>query len=152
MALGVGTTINKMRDHALTLGRFDSVNGHEPKVNPGSGKTAGIWLRHLGPARGASGLLRTSARISYTFRIYASILAEPADDIDPDLSDAVDAVVSAFTGDFELGGNVRCVDLLGAFGDPLAAELGYLDLAGDTFRIADITVPTVADDVWLQAP
>jgi hypothetical protein len=55
------------------------------------------------------------------------MLTDPEDAIDPELLAAVDALMSAYSGDFQLGGLITQVDLLGAYGKPLGAERGLSD-------------------------
>lgn len=137
--------------HAAELGWYSRVNMHEPKgKNPaGDGLTAAIWLQALAPIR-SSGLASTSGRLEFWVRTYTSMLAEPQDQIDPRVLGAVDALMGAYSGDFTLGGLIRCVDLLGAHGTPLSAKAGYLEQGGRLFRVVDVVVPLVIDDLWAQ--
>lgn len=150
MALDTGAVIDAVRDHALTLGRFESVNGHEPVSNPQNGLTAAVWVDRIGPVALASGLAVTSARLALNVRIYTKALQEPRDAIDPEVVGAVDALMNAYSGDFTLGGLVRNVDLLGAHGIPLQAQAGYLDIGGVQYRVVTLVVPVVVSDVWSQ--
>jgi hypothetical protein len=52
---------------------------------------------------------------------------EPQDAIDPNLTDALSALIAAYSGDFDLGGPVRDVDLLGAISPGLSARAGYIN-------------------------
>jgi hypothetical protein len=81
-------------------------------------------------------------------RIYASAVSEPPDAIDPDMLAAVDDLCAAYTGDFELGGLVRHVDLLGINGTPLDVRAGYLRQDGIEFRVMTIALPVVVNDLW----
>jgi hypothetical protein len=138
--------------HALSLGLFERVNAHEPENAPGHGLTAAVWVQDIMPVPARSGLNSTSVRLAFTLRIYTSMLREPPDAIDPEVVAATDALMAAYTGDFELGGEVANIDLLGAHGVPLRAQAGYLPIDGKLFRIMDITVPVVLNDVWGQTP
>lgn len=137
--------------HAAATGYFERLNGHEPKNRNavGPGLTASIWLQALAPVK-ASGLASTSGRLEYTLRIYTPMTAEPQDGIDPAVLAAADAMFAAYSGDFTLGGLVRFVDLLGAHGTPLSAQAGYLDLSGVMYRVFDLTVPLIINDLWNQ--
>jgi hypothetical protein len=83
-------------------------------------------------------------------RMYAGIDQEPADMLDPNMLAALDDLMARYSGDFELDGEVREVDLLGQFGDPLQARAGYLIQSGTEFRVMDITLPLIVDDLWTQ--
>jgi hypothetical protein len=149
MSLGARALIDAVSSHAAASGYFDSVQTHEPKSAPGTGLTFAVWLSEIGPAR-SSGLASTSVRMELTGRIYKPFLSEPEDLIDPTLADAVDALLEALSGDFELGGNARSVDLLGAHGVPLSARAGYQKLDSTVYRVIDIMVPIIINDAWGQ--
>lgn len=150
MSLDVVTVLNAIESHALASGHFDQVSGHEPKSPPGNGITAAVWVEQIGPAAGASGLASTSARLAFSVRLYTSMLTEPLDMIDPNLMAALDALMTAYSGDFALGGIVRDVDLLGAYGDPLSARAGYMTQAGGEYRVLTIVLPVIVNDLWDQ--
>lgn len=145
----VRSVIDAVQSHALASGYFDSVNGHEPKSAPGEGLTYSVWAQQLGPAR-LSGLASTSARIALTGRLYKPFRSEPDDSIDPDMVDALDALMGAYAGNFTLGGLVRSVDLQGSDGTPLSAQAGYQTIDRQVYRILDITIPLIINDAWTQ--
>lgn len=151
MALDATTLLNAVQDHALRSGWFTAVNGEEPKSPPDtSGLTAAVWVQRISPAVGASGLSSTSVRLELMLRMYAGIDTEPGDMIDPNMLAALDDLLARYSGDFTLDGEVREVDLLGQFGDPLQARAGYMLQSGTEFRVMDITLPLIVDDLWTQ--
>lgn len=152
MALDIRTVLSAVESHALASGYFVAVNGHEPKSPPTSGITAAVWVHKIGPARGASGLDSTTARLALYVRLYSSTVQQPADAIDPDLVTALDVLFAAYHGDFTLDGLIRNVDLKGQFGDPLQADEGYLNEGGSEFRVFTITLPLIINDLWQEAP
>ncbi len=137
--------------HALTLGQFEQVNTHEPKNAPGNGLQAAVWVQEIGPDTNAPGLAATSARVEFSVRIYSNMIQEPQDLIDPHIFIAVDALLTAYSGDFSLGGTVRAVDLSGMSGNPLRAVAGYLSVDNKMFRIMTVTLPVLVNDAWVQA-
>lgn len=149
MSLLFSSVIDAVTSHASSSGYFDEVQTHEPKSPPGTGLTYAVFLAAVGPVP-ASGLSSTSARVELTGRIYKPFLSEPKDLIDPNLADAVDALMTAYSGDFDLGGDARCVDLLGAYGQPLGARAGYQTIDRTVFRVIDITIPVIINDAWVQ--
>lgn len=151
MSLNTKVTLNAIASHAMALGLFERVNTHEPKNAPGNGLTVAIWFQNVAPVR-ASGLAQTSARVEYSVRLYTNMLSDPQDMIDPNLAEAADVLINAYSGDFDLGGNVRSVDLLGMAGVPLSAEAGYLNQDGKNYRVITITLPLIVNDVWEQVP
>ena len=142
---------DRVVSHAMTLGVFERVNGHEPKSAPGNGASCAVWVDSIGPIVGRSGLSSTSALFVVNARAYSSMLQEPQDAIDPNITKAIGALINAYSGDFTLGGLVRCVDLLGMSGTALRAQAGYLTQDGKLFRVMTVTVPIIINDVFDQA-
>ncbi len=140
-------------DHALSLGIFESVSGHEPKAAPTNrGITGAVWSNLIEPARGGSGLDATSLRWALNVRLAIDMLAEPQDDVEDRLVVAGLALMSAYSGDFDLGDLVREVDLLGQFGTPMTMTGGYLNQDNRLYRVQVINLPLICNDVFLQAP
>jgi hypothetical protein len=152
MALDIVTILDAVESHALASGYFTAVNGHEPQSPPTSGITCAVWVEQIGPARGGSGLASTSSRLALYVRLYTSLDQQEPDAIDRDLMLALDWLMAAYSGDFTLGGIVRQVDLLGAYGDPLSARAGYLAESGAEYRVMTIVLPLVVNDLWDEAP
>lgn len=140
-----------LQSHALASGWFDKVNGHEPKSAPGKGVTCSFWLDTLGPLK-RSGLAASSALLVYSCRIQMNMLAPDQDAIDPEMLRASSALMSAYSGDFTLGGQIENIDLLGANGPGLSLRAGYIDQDGKKFRVYVITIPMVVEDLWEQQP
>lgn len=150
MSIDVTGLFDKLESHALSLGYFERVNGHEPKNAPGAGVSAAVWIQDLRPAPAASGLSSTSARLVFSVRVYQNMLTEPQDSIDPAVVAAVDGLIRAYSGDFTLDGTVMVVDLLGAHGVPLSATAGYINQDGQMMRVVTVTVPCIISDAWTQ--
>lgn len=136
--------------HAKTLGIFDKVAGHEMKNGPGKGVHCEIFTDTIDPVR--SGLASTSLRLGIRVRVRSDMLADPQDGIDPQLVNAAGAFMESVTNDFEVEGNARFVDILGAHGIPLSARTGYVDQDGKKYRAMDVIVPVIINDVWEQTP
>ena len=150
MALDTTTIRAQIVSHAQSLGYFGQVLAHEPVSSPGLGLTYAVWAADLGPLPLGSGLASTSARLELTGRVYMPADTEPMDDVDLQVTGAADALMGAYSGDFELGGNVRHVDLLGAYGTALRARFGYLQIDSTTYRMATLTIPIIVSDTWGQ--
>lgn len=144
--------LDRVQSHALASGLFDRCNTHEPKQAPGKGLSAAIWAQEIRPLPSRSGLAATSTRLVMNIRLYSSMVQEPQDAIDPNLTAACDTLMAAYSGDFELGGEVAEVDLLGAYGEPLSARAGYLEQDHRMFRVYTITMPVVINDNYEQSP
>lgn len=149
--LNISGILSVIQSHAAESGYFDQVLLHEPKSAPTTdGLTAAVWVERVGPAPRNSGLKFTSALLTFSVRVYGSMLSEPQDDIDMNMVEAVDALLSAYSGDFQLGGESRQIDLLGQTGTMLECRAGYLGIDNKIFRVMDITLPVIVDDVWAQ--
>lgn len=146
---------DQLVSHALSTGLFEQVNGHEPKSAPTpGGLSAAFWADRIIPAPNRSGLAATTALIVFNCRVYGSMTAEPADDIDPRMMYAVTTLVGAYVGAFAFGGavsGVQGIDVRGMAGIPLAAEAGYLEQDRRLFRVMVITVPVIVNDMWDEA-
>lgn len=149
MSLAISTLMDQVASEAAASGYFERVNQHEPKNAPGNGLTAAVWVDRIAPVQ-SSGLSSTSGVVVVFVRIYANMLSEPQDSIDPNIVTATDALLAAYSGDFDLGGNVRCVDLFGMSGFALSAQAGYIPQDGKLFRAMTITVPLIVNDIWAQ--
>lgn len=145
-------TLDVLSGHALAAGWFGSVTTHEPKAAPDveSSLALAIWLQQISPVPAASGMAATSMRVEWNARIYTSMLMEPQDAIDPGMMLATIDLVSRWSSDYDLGGNIRNLDLLGACGPPLAARTGYLTQDGRIMRVATIVVPCIVSDLFAQ--
>lgn len=147
----INTLVDKIVSHAKSLGVFRSVNFHEPKGQPGSGLRYGVWADIIQPVGAASGLSSTSGVVTVQGRIYGNALTKPEDDVDPRIMTAAVTLIGAYSGDFNFGATVRNVDLLGMYGRSLMAQAGYATIAQTTYRIMDIIIPVVINDLWSQA-
>jgi hypothetical protein len=143
-----GQILDKVVSHALGLGVFEKVNTHEYKSAPGKGLFCEIWAETIAPAR--SGLDVTSAVLTLNVRVRSNMISEPQDAIDPAILDAVSLLMDAYTGDFQLGGAARNIDLLAGSTPGLRADAGYLNQDSAIFRIMTITVPIIVNDCWNQ--
>jgi hypothetical protein len=148
------TLTDALTTHALRLGYFDRVNKSEPKRAPDYGLTAAIWPQNLVPAPLNHGLAATTAVATYVARIYQPMLQEPLDMIEANMMRATAALMGALSADFRLadadGPDVRNIDLLGAVSPGLTSVAGYLDVDRSKYRVMDISIPIVINDVFEQ--
>lgn len=149
MAIGIADLLSRLGSHAQATGLFETVLLHEPKQAP-RGPTAAIWVDAVEPIRMRSGLDKVSVVISFNVRLYANMLQEPQDDIDRDLVIALDTLLNAYVGEFELGNENRTIDVFASAGVRMISELGYLEHNQTMFRVAVITLPVLINDVWTE--
>jgi hypothetical protein len=149
----VGDVFDRIVSLALSLGRFDSVNQHEPKSAPGNGINCAVWVQAIRPAR-SSGLPMTSGVMDLQLRVYQSFLSQPFDSIDPAVTGAICDIMGAISGEFSFGGidGVRDVDLLGMTGTPMSAQSGYVEIDRKMFRVMTLAIPVIINDMFAQVP
>jgi hypothetical protein len=129
--------------HALKLGIFARVNQHDPENVPGPKLSCSITLATIEADPAASGLAAVSGKITFMVRIWSPMVAKPLDTIDPAVLSALSTLLGEYSGNFTLAGTVRDIDLMA-----LRAQTGYLDQDGKQFRVAEITLPIVVNDLW----
>ena len=153
---GVGVDFEALFDglisHQAASGFFEVVARHEPKNPPGQGITCASWFQRMLPSQRVSGLNVTSLYLEFVTRLYTNMLAEDQDEIDPQVLRATGHLFRLYSEDFELGGRVMEVDLLGSHGQPLEAKAGYLAMGRVLYRVFDVITPLVVADVWDQVP
>jgi hypothetical protein len=135
-------------------GYFARVNQHEPKRKPGIARlTAAVWVQAIEPIGEISGLAISSGRLLFIIRLYANMLKEPQDQIDPDLLRACSNLMRRFHDDFDFGlpDIIRNVDVFGAHGEKLRALSGYVEQDKTQFRVMDIWLPLLIHDIWPQS-
>lgn len=142
--------VNAFASHAMKLGEFERHLKHEPKGTPGQGLTVAFWWESLRPIPLASGLSETSILLELTCRMYKPMLSAPEDAIDPLIMRAVDALFTAVSADFTLGGLIRNVDLLGAHSTGFSARAGYQTINQTMFRVMTIVTPCVVSNAFTQ--
>lgn len=145
----VTTLISAVASDAQQTGWFESVGTEEPKSAPTSNIHFATWLMNAKPVKGD--LVSTSFRIELAGRIYMNMLREPTGNIDGELSSTGWDLLGRYSSGFTLGGLIREVDLLGEHGEPLSIQFGYVNIDHRLFRIADVTIPLIADDCFDQA-
>ena len=136
---------------AQRLNIFEVVIPEEPKAAPVSTPALALWLGTLTPLT-ASGLGVTSAKITVHGRIYLNWLGRPTAAIDPKLLNLAVTLMGAYTAEFTLDGQLRCIDLLGMYGESMSAQPGYIEHDGKHFRAMEINFGLVVNDLWEQVP
>lgn len=137
-------------DQAKQLGKFDRVQGHEPKSAPNTGLSCAFAIALIRPEKRLSGLAETGGVVELSARIYLGGAYKPEDGTDLRVLSAVCALIGAYSDGFTFGGTVFAVDLEGMFGTALSARMGWLDQDGKQFRVADLTIPVAIDNLWPQ--
>lgn len=137
---------------AQRTGLFDSVAGHEPKNAPGSGLHCALWISEMRPAM--SGLTAVSLALEFQYRVYLSMLSDPQDAIDPTVTRAAASLFSTLCSNFLLDdttGAIRNVDIFGTASQGMRAKPGYLSQDSKIFRVMDLFVPVILNDMFTEA-
>lgn len=139
--------------HAKLYGLYARHQDHEFLTPPGDGLSVAVFggPDALAPVR-AGGLGLTSGRVELLARIYHPARSTPAGLIDARLMAAADDLIYRLTADFTLNVRARHLDVLGAYGEALRARLGWLPYPeeGGVYRVADVTVPIILNDLYEQ--
>jgi hypothetical protein len=155
----IKTIYQAIGDFAKQSGLFTGgTDDHESRNPPGKGLSCEVLMGPIEPATRGSGLSATSARWEFTVRVSAPRMATPDGETDQAVAYAGAYLIGAFTNDFDLeeiapslpDGLMRMVDVLGAYGDPLKFEPGWLTRDGSPYRVGELTLPLILNDVFPQ--
>jgi hypothetical protein len=140
--------LKALATHAKKLGVFQSVMQYEPttELPLGEAVTLAVWGGPIRPVI-TSGLDAFSWRVEIVGRIFTNSMAKPMDRIDPRLFRATSVFLSSLAGNFDLGGQIRHVDFLGSSGDGVNGTPGYVEISGKHYRIMDLRIPLILNDV-----
>jgi hypothetical protein len=137
---------------ASASGLFTRVIGHEPKSPPGNGFSYCIWLGPVTSVGRVSGLGASAGRVEWTARIMTPFLQKSEDEIETDLMRRILQMIGLYSADITIGATVMEIDLLGAYGTGLqTSAIGYLEISGSHYRVAELTIPVIIDNLWTQA-
>lgn len=149
-ASAVADLFAQVEARAQTLGDIEQVIGHEPRSAPVSLPALAVWFAGLGPARGLSGLDATSTRCEFRARVYLNGQAKDEDKIEQKLLYLSALVLGSFSAAFTLNGEAMAVDLLGGWGEAMSASPGWLHHDDKPFRVAEVVIPVLLDDTFIQ--
>lgn len=135
-----------IQSYAQQLGIFQGVDLHDPWNAPGNQMFCSINLGPTRPLAAASGMTAVSGQVMLVIRVWSSALQKPLDGIDPALLSAVCSLMGALAGGFTLNESVRNVDLFG-----MSAQPAYVDFEGKPFRVVEISVGIVINDMFAEA-
>ncbi len=146
----IRAVLSSLVSHARRLGSIATADVGPPLSEPTRpGVHYAVWLDGVRPVQRRSGLHVTSACVVLTGRLF--LLAGPEQrNVEERIASATEALLAAYTGDFDLDGSISEVDLLGAHGQPLEVRSGWQRVGDATYRVATFTLPLLVDDVWEQ--
>jgi hypothetical protein len=154
----IGAIYQAIQDFAMGSGLFDRAADHESRNPPGQKLSCEVLMGPIEPVARASGLRASSARMEFTVRVRSPRLAEPDGATDQAVMYAGLYLVGSFANDFELevmapslpAGLLRMIDVQGAYGQGLLFTPGWLEQSGAPYRVGELTVPLILNDVFPQ--
>ncbi len=146
--LGFETILDKVVSHAASLAVFDSVLSYESVGSSGNSVDCNVWLNDIVTIPG--GLDQTSVCMTFNVSIMSPLLSEPYEDTDKRMAQCLDALMTAYNGDFTLGDTIRNVDILGQFTQGITVTAGYAAIDNTKYRVLMISLPLLVDAVWEQ--
>lgn len=146
MAFAVRATLRAIESYIKASGYFQLAQVGEYKMPPSIGTklAAAAWMARAGVV--GTTLTTTIELHTVNLRIYRDALAEPSENGEFQVSEAVSEVLSDLLGEYDLGATIRNIDAAGQYGQSVGVEWGYADISGHLYRIADITLPLIVDD------
>lgn len=147
-------TMVKLQSHLRAMGNvYEAVIGEPSQPFTPAGQTqrvaAAIWFVSWFPTL----TLATSVEgFVLNVRLHIDAFAQPLGDHELALVDTCNEFTTDLQQDYTLGGTVREIDISGQFSPGMTAEAGRITLSTQMYRIIDITVPVVVNDVATQAP
>ena len=146
MAFNPKPIMEKLRSFLAASARFPGGTGiGEPKAPPTSAYASVILgpITLTEPTAGGA----TSGRIDLIVRIYRDAINEPLEDTEFLMATTVLELFEDFCGDFDFGdANVRNLLPL-----DMAATPGYQTIGNTLYRVMDITVPLMVNDMTTMA-
>lgn len=132
--------------HIKALGGIARVEEFDPTDAPGKGLTACL-VAMTGDPGPATGLASSSLRVVWTVR-FLMPPSKPLGSVDPELMGKAGDLITRLAGDFTLGELVRVIDLRGIHGARVEWRFGWVEIGGTVFRLLDVAVPLIINDVF----
>lgn len=129
---------------ALQTNLFQAVDTHEPVSPPGNRMYCSIMLGPFRPVT-ISGLNSVSGQMTFAMRLWLKARQRPLDKIDMELLAAATTLIGALSSQFTLKGTVRNINLLA-----MAATPAWVEMEGEQFRVIEVAVPVVINDMFTQ--
>lgn len=150
--LNAGAVLDALISVCQGLGSIEQTIAGQGQSPPTSGVGATVWAMPGRPVPKRSGLASVSVALVFNIRLTLSMQTQPPETVETTLLGAFSDLCNALAGGFTLAGQVEQVDLLGAYGEALRWEPGYVPYDGVTYRCITVPVPVVLDDVWGEKP
>jgi hypothetical protein len=152
MAFGENEAIviqKALATHVKALGGIDRVQEFDPTNAPGKGLTACL-VAATGDPRPPTGLAASALKLVWTVR-FMMPPSQPLGSVDPKLLGKATNLITRLAADLTLGGLVRVIDLRGMAGTSIDLRFGWVEIGGTLYRLLDVNVPLVINDVFPES-
>jgi len=140
MPFKIKPTIQAVQSHMMASGHFSLVLVGEPKAPPlGERLIAAIFMDSAEMNRAFLSVPEELHTIAV--RLYQEQQQRPVPGREGQIDTALANLEEDIFGAFTLNSTIRNIDVVN-----VATEMGYADVGGTQFRIADMTLPFIVDD------
>lgn len=138
-----------LQSYAQKLNLFQAVVTSEPENAPGNRLYCSIVLDDpcITCDGSRSGLNSVTGTISFLVNIWSAANQRPLESIDPEVLAVAGSFIGALAGGFTLGGTIRNIDLFA-----VRARPAWADFQGKQYRVMQVNVPAVINDLWTEEP
>jgi hypothetical protein len=151
VAFKIKDTLHAVQSHLAGNGWLTKVDAGEPKAAPSEQFSASVFMDSVSVALVfANGGTREVHNV--VIRVLTNMLSIPTEDVEYNLAEIVQQMVSDLIADYDLGGTINHIDVGGIYGDGISTSWGHIDIAGTFFRLAEIRLPLVVDDSGTSSP
>jgi len=147
MAFDIKNTLHAVETYVQNLGLFSSVQIGEPKQALGQGFHAAIFMQSVSIGMVYLGGETRESHV-VQLRVHKDMLAEytdPQNNLESEMASVVSKLMENLLGDTDLESSVMSIDAGGMDGTSMSATYGYIEIGGQMYRVADITVPLIVN-------
>lgn len=143
MPFEIDATLDQVHTYLAGLAYFNHVQIGEPMDEPAGELAAAIFVESVDiPGTVLNAVIELHI---ITIRLYMDRLKHDSAHMEKTLAKAVAYTMKQFTGDIDVGANIRATDLAGMYGTSMTAQYGQITVKSNLYRSVDITVPLIVD-------
>ena len=143
MAFDIATTLDAVQTHLDGSGLFFETHIGQPTSAVGEGPIAAIFGDTVSVVD--TTLNSTIEQHVLTIRLYQGTHIGAVETLEKDGWSLVSQVMDLFYGDFQLGANIRNVDVAGEYGTSLSASRDEEAIETTPYYVADIVLPLIVN-------
>jgi len=152
-AFKIKNTLVALQSKLAAMGNVSEAVIGEPKkpftpTGQAGRVAAAIWMTDWTPGL----TLATSVEVfTAMVRLHVDAFAEDVGQLELDLADTMNELTTDLQQAFTLGNTVRNIDVGGSDSAGMSASWGHVSIANTMYRVVDITVPMIVNDVATHA-